>query len=125
MVFSVFSNGTEWSLDFGPDLVTLTVKDLFQEMTISSQEFPLAAWSLLLSHRQEILNNQLVRFPITPNQEGTKEIRDELLSSVGALDMDTRRYQLSDPGYVEFFWENDQLNVDAFFRPGVDTFFSS
>ena len=31
---------------FGPDSVTLTVKDLVQEMTVGSQEIPLAAWSL-------------------------------------------------------------------------------
>ena len=46
MIFSVSSDGFEWSLDFGPDLVILTVKDLVQEKTISSQEIPLAAWSL-------------------------------------------------------------------------------
>ena len=25
---------------------------------------------------------------------------------------------------VEFYWENDQLDVDAVFRPGIDTAFS-
>ena len=43
MIFSVSNGGIEWSLDFGPDSMTLTVKDVVQEMTISSQEFPLAA----------------------------------------------------------------------------------
>ena len=53
MIFSVSNDVIEWSFDFGPDLVTLTVKDLVQEMTISSREIPLAAWSLLLSQRQQ------------------------------------------------------------------------
>ena len=48
MNFSVSNDGIEWSLEFGPDSVTLTVKDLVQEMIISSQEVPMAAWSLLL-----------------------------------------------------------------------------
>ena len=125
MIFSVSNDGIEWSLDFGPDSVTLTVKDLAQEMTISSQEIPLAACSLL-SRRQEFLNNHLARVPVTPNQQGTHEMRDEVLSSVGAQEgLDTSRYQVSaDLDDVEFYWEKDQLDVDAVFRPGIDTPFS-
>ena len=52
MIFSVSNDGIEWSLDFGLESVTLTVKDLVQEMTESSEENRLAAWSLLLSHRR-------------------------------------------------------------------------
>ena len=65
MIFSVSNDGIEWSPDFGPDSVTLTVKDLVQEMTKSSQELPLAAWSLLLSQRQQFLHNHLARVPVT------------------------------------------------------------
>ena len=106
MIFSVSNDGIEWSLDFGPDSVTLTVKDLGQETTISSQEIPLAAWSLLLSQRQDFLNNHLPRVPITPNQQGTMEMRDEVLSSVGAQDMETSGYQVSDLDDMEFYLEN-------------------
>ena len=69
MLIPVSNDGTEWSLDFGPDSVTLTVKGLVQEMTISSRESPLAAWSLLLSQRQQFLNNHLARVPITPTSK--------------------------------------------------------
>ena len=67
--------------------MTLTVKDLVQEMTISSQEIPLAAWSLLLSQREKFLNNHLARVPVTLNQQGTHEMRNEKLSSVDAQDI--------------------------------------
>ena len=66
MIFSVSNDGIEWSLDIGPDSVTVTVKGLVQEMTISSQEIPLAAWSLLLYQRQQFFNNHLARVPVTP-----------------------------------------------------------
>ena len=62
-----------------------------------------------------------------PNQQGTHEMRDEVLSSVGAQEgLDTGGYQVSaaDLDNVEFHWENDQLDVDAVFRPGIDTLFS-
>ena len=62
-------------MDFGPDSVVLSVKDLDEILTISSLEIPLAAWSLLLSQRQEFLDNQLPRVPITSNQQGTFEMR--------------------------------------------------
>ena len=84
MIFSVSNNGIQWTLDFGPDSVTIAVNDLDQKTTISSQEIPLAAWQLLLSQRQDFLDNHLARVPVTPNQEGTMEMRDEVLSSVGA-----------------------------------------
>ena len=51
---------------------------------------------------------------------------DEVLSSVGAQEgLDRSGYQVSaDLDDVEFYWENDQLEVDALFRPGIDTPFS-
>ena len=96
-------------------------------MTMSSQEFPLAAWSLLLSQGQQFLNNHLARVPVTPNQQGTHEMRDEVLSSVDAEEaLDRSGYQVSaaDMDDVEFYWENDQLDWDAGFRLGIDTRFS-
>ena len=80
---------------------------------------------LVLSQRQEFLNNHLARVPVTPNQQGTHEMRDDILSSVGAEDLNTSEYQVSDLDDVEFYWENDQLDVDAVLRPGIDTPFSS
>ena len=61
-----------------------------------------------------------------PNQQGTHEMRDEVLSSVGAEEgMDTSGYQVSaDLDDVEFYWEKDQLDVDAVFRPGIVNPFS-
>ena len=125
MVFSVSNDGIEWSLDFGPDSVTVTVKDLVQEMTKISQEFSLPAWNLLCQ-RQQFLNNHLARVTVTPNQQGLHELRDEVLPSVGAQDMDTSGNQVSaaDLHDVESYWENDQLDTDAVLRPGIDTPFS-
>ena len=126
MILSVANDSIECSLDFGPDLVTLIVKKLVQEMTISSQEIPLAAWSLLLSQRKKFLNNHLARVPVTPNHQGTHEMRDEVFSSINAQDMDTSGYQVSsaDLNPVEFHWQIDQLDVDAVFGRAIDTPFS-
>ena len=52
------------------------------------------------------------------------EMRDEVLSSVGAQDLDTSSYQVSDLEDMEFNWENSQLDMDSVFRPGIDTPFS-
>ena len=49
------------------------------------------------------------------------EMRDKVLSSVGAQDMDTRKYQVSDLHDVEFYWKNYQLKVDTVFGPGIHT----
>ena len=121
MIFSVSSDGIQWTLDFGPDSVTIAVNDLEQNITISSQEIPLAAWQLLLSQRQDFLDNHLARVPITPNQEGTIEMREEVLSNVGDQDLNTSSYQVSDLEDIEFNWENSQFDMDSVFRPGIDT----
>ena len=78
MIFSVSNDGIQWTLDFGPDSVTIAVNDLDQNITISSQEMPLAAWQLLLSQRQNFLNNHLSRVPITPNQEDEEEDKENV-----------------------------------------------
>ena len=122
MIFSVSNDGIQWTLDFGPDSVTIAVNDRDQKLTISSQEIPLAACQLLLSQRQGFLDNHLSRVPITENQEGTMEMRDEVLSCAGAQDLDTSSYQVPDLEDIEFNWEKSQL--DAVFRPGIDTHFS-
>ena len=70
------------------------------------------------------MNNHLSRVPITENQEGTMDMRDEVLSSVGAQDLDTSSYQVSDLKDIDFNWENPQLDMDAVFRPSIDTPFS-
>ena len=124
MQFTVSNNGTQWILDFTPDSVVLSVKDLDENLTISSLEIPLAAWSLLLSQRQEFLSNHLPRVPITPNQQGTLEMRKEVLSSVGAQDTDTSGYEPSDLEDIEFSWEDPAVDMDSVYRPGIDTPFS-
>ena len=124
MIFSVSNDGIQWTLDFGPDSVTIAVNDLVQNLTISSQEIPLPAWQLLLSQRQDFLDNHLARVPVTESQDGTMEMRDEVLFGVGAQDLDTSSYQVSDLEDIEFNWEKDQLDLDAIFRPGIDTPFS-
>ena len=121
-IFSVSNDGIQWTLDFGPDSVTIAVIDLVQNTTVRSQEIPLAAWQLLLSQRQDLFDKHLPRVPITQNQKETMEMRDEVLSSVGAQDLDTSSYQVSDLEDMEFNWENSQM--DSVFRPGIDTPFS-
>ena len=102
MIFSVSNDGIQWTLDFAADSVTFAVIDLDRNLTISSYEIPLAAWQLLLSQRQDFLDSHLPRLPITQNQEGTMEMRDEVLSSVGAQDLDTSSYQVCDLEDIEF-----------------------
>ena len=89
------------------------VKDLVQEKTKSSKKVPLAAWSLLLCQKQQFLNIHLARVPVTPNQQGTHEMREEVLSSVGAQEgLDASGYQVSaDLDDVEFYWKSDHLQT--------------
>ena len=125
MISSVSNDGNQWTRNFGPDFVTITVLDFVQNITISSQEIPLAAWQLQLAQRQNFLDSHLPRVPTsTQNQEGTREMTDEVLSSVGTQDLDTSSYLVSDLEDIELNWENSKLEMDAVFRRSLDTPFS-
>ena len=52
-------------------------------------------------------------------------MKEEVLSSVGAQDLNFSSYQVSDLEDIEFNWANSQLDMDAVFRPGIETPFSS
>ena len=43
---------------------------------------------------------------------------------MGAKDLETNSYQVSDLEGIEFNWENSQLDMEVVFRPGIDTPFS-
>ena len=75
------------SLDFGPNSVIVTVKDLVQEIISSTEKNLLAAWSWLIQQRQDFFSNHLARFPITPNHQGTLEMRDDVVSNVGVQEL--------------------------------------
>ena len=51
-------------------------------------------------------------------------MREKVLSSVGAQDLDTSSYQVSDLEDIGYNWEDSQLDMDAVFRPSIDTHFS-
>ena len=123
MIFSASNDGIEWSLDFEPDSVTTTVKDLVQKWQQVPKKVP---WQLgaVFSQRQNSLNNHLGRFRISPNQEGTMEMRHEVLSSVGAQAMDTSGYHVSHLEDIELHWDDPDLNMDSVFRPRIYTRFS-
>ena len=52
------------------------------------------------------------------------EMRNEVLSSVGAQDLDTSSYQAFDLEDIKFIWETSQLDMDAVIRPSIDSPFS-
>ena len=117
MIFSVSKEKSQRFLDFGQDSVILTVNDLVREMTMRSHEIPLPAWNLLLSQRQKFLNNLLAQIPILPKQQGTHEMKEEVLSIAESQYMDTSDYEVSDLNDIEFFSRISQLALDVFFRP--------
>ena len=43
---------------------------------------------------------------------------------MGAQDLETSNCQVSDLEDIEFNWENSQMDMDAVFRPSIDTQFS-
>ena len=124
LIFSFSNDRIQWPLDFVPYSVTITVNDRVQNITFSAKEKTLAACQLLLSQNQNFLDNHLPRNPITQNQEGTIEMRDEVLSSVGTQDLNSSSCQVSDLENIDFNWQNSQLDMDTVFRSGIGTHFS-
>ena len=57
MTFSVANREIHWTANFTHDSVFLTVNDLVHDKNLSSHDFSLPVWNLLLSQRQELLDN--------------------------------------------------------------------
>ena len=79
---------------------------------------------MLLSQIRKFSENHFPGVPITPNQQETIETREEVLSSDGAHDTDTRGYEVSDLEDLEFSWEDPAVDVGNVYRRGNDTPFS-
>ena len=89
-------------------------------MTINSRQTILATWKLLFS-KTRTFANFLAQFPITPNEQTKHEMRDEVLSSLGTKGKDTSGYQVSTIEDNEIHGEDPDLNLEAFFWPGINT----
>ena len=61
------------------------------------------------------------RVPITPNQQGTLELKEEVLSSVEAQDTDTRGNEVSDLEDIEVSWDDPAVDYESVYRLGIDT----
>ena len=99
-------------MEFGHDSVVLSVKYLDENHTISSLEFRWQLGPCCCSKDKKIWTINLARVLITPNEQATFEMREEVLSSVGAQDTDTRGCELSDLEDIEFRWEDPAVDMD-------------
>ena len=70
------------------------------------------------------MNNQLAQMLIALIRHGSYEMKEEVLTSAGAQNLDTSGFKLSDLQDTEFCWENPQLELHAVFTAGIDTCFS-
>ena len=101
----------------------VVVEDLAHFSTSSREEIPLHAWLLLLPQIQEFLDYNPANVPITGNQLITMKMKHEILSTVGAQEIDKSEYILSKLGDIDFRCWNAQLQLDADFRLVMDRLF--
>ena len=58
-----------WSLEFGPDTVSLEVQNFADQAVLNSLEIPLAVWNLLESQRLRFLENAISGAPLTEDEQ--------------------------------------------------------
>ena len=49
------------------------------------------------------------------------EMSDEICLNIGAQEMDTSGYHVSDPKEIEFHTEDPDLNMGTVLQPGIDS----
>ena len=69
MIFCVSNNNMNWSLEFGPDTVSLEVQNFADQAVLSSIEIPLAVWNLLESQRLRFLEDAISGAPQTEDEQ--------------------------------------------------------
>ena len=97
------------------------LKDLVKTLIFSSHDILFPARSLLLQQSQDFLDNHLARVPLIPNQQGTLQMRDKMISSGVAQEVDTNEYQVSDLEEEQFQSKYPELKLVTVSRPGLDT----
>ena len=123
MIFPVSNDGIQWSLDFVPDSYYCSkwsrpkYNNQLSGNTPSSLEIALVSKTRLFEQSSSASSNYS-----QPRGNNGDERRSTL--QCGAQDLDTSSYQVSDLEDIEFNWEDSQLDMDAVFRPGIDTPFS-
>ena len=58
-----------WSLEFGPDTVSLEVQNFAGQAVLNSIEIPLAVWNLPESQRLRVLENAISGAPLTEDEQ--------------------------------------------------------
>ena len=63
------NNNMNWSLEFGPDTVSLEVQKIADEAVLNSIEIQLAVWNLLESQRLPFLEEAIGGAPLTEDEQ--------------------------------------------------------
>ena len=67
-----------WSLEFGPNTVSLEVQNFADETVPNSIEIPLAVWNLLESQRLRFLEDAVAGAPLTKDEQARPyELREQ------------------------------------------------
>ena len=69
MIFSVSNNNMTWSLEIGPETVSLEVQKFADEAVLNSIEIPLAVWNLLESQRLRFSEDAISGAPLTEDEQ--------------------------------------------------------
>ena len=66
-----------WSLEFGPDTVSLEVQNFADQAVLNSIEIPLAVWNLLESQRVRFLEDAISGAPLTEEHARPYEVLEQ------------------------------------------------
>ena len=67
-----------WSLEFGPDTVSLEVQNFADQAVLNSIEIPLVVWNLLESQRLRFLEDAISGAPLTEDEQaGPYEVHEQ------------------------------------------------
>ena len=89
----------------------------FARISYVSREFVVVS-------KKHSFNNHLTLFLSNRKSQGSTEMQDETLASVGTQERSTHGCHVFDLDDTEFRWENPDLNTDAVFQRSIDTPYS-
>ena len=72
MIFSVSNNNIIFSLEFGPDTVSLDMQNFADEAVLNSIEIHIAVWNLLESQRLRFLEDAISVAPLTEDEQAKR-----------------------------------------------------
>ena len=107
MIFSVQNSNLKYSVEFSPNVVQIQVREISSGVFLAQIDIPIQVWHMVEVMRRDFNEHHMMQVPMTENQLGEMQMKEEVAEHVGMNFPDTpcSRYGAQSVDDFLFPWE--------------------